>query len=130
MTSSARFNPSTSRMRAAIKVVEFRFGDRIINVDRGTGANFLMHFVKSMHPNGRFLGNTSPFSQSRASETVFALTLQQQILYHLLFPVGRFRFRPITAFLEFVPFVNEQGRVAAIIDHKLCPFAVRMRKRG
>src|SRR5881392_949054 len=117
-------------MPAAIKVVEFRFGDRIIDVDRRDKEPvFLMHFVKSMHPSGRFLGNTSPFLHNLVpAKRIFALNLQQQIFYHLLFPVGRFCFRPITAFLEFVSFVNEQGRVAAIIDNKLGPFAVRMRE--
>ena len=119
-------------MPAAIKVVEFRFGDRIINVDRGDKEPvFLMHFVKSMHPSGRFLGNTSPFLHNLVpAKRIFALNLQQQIFDHLLFPVSRFCFRPITAFLEFVPFVNEQGRVAAIIDHKLGAFAVGMRERA
>src|SRR5438045_8735538 len=107
-------------MPAAIKVVEFRFGDRIIDVDRGNQKPvFLMHFVKSMHTGGRLFGNTSPFLHDLVpAKWIFALNLEQQILYHLLFPVGRFGCRPITAFPEFVPFMTEQGLVAAIIAPK------------
>src|SRR5207302_4049829 len=73
--------------------------------------------------------NTSPFFDDlMPAKWIFALNLEQQILYDLLFSVGRLSFRPITAFLQFVPFVNEQGRVAAIIDHKLGAFAVGMRE--
>src|SRR5438445_12939897 len=117
-------------MPAAVKVVEFRFGHRIIDVDRGNEEPvFLMHFVKSMHSSGCFLGNTSPFFDDlMPAKWIFALNLEQQILYDLLFSVARFSFRPITDFLKFVPFVNEQGRVAAIIDHKLGAFAVGMRE--
>src|SRR5207237_10842344 len=117
-------------MPAAVKVVEFRFGHRIIDVDRGNKEPvFLMHFGESMPSSGCFLGNTSPFFDDlMPAKWIFALNLEQQILYDLLFSVGRLSFRPITAFLQFIPFVNEQGRVAAIIDHKLWPFAVGMRE--
>src|SRR6059058_5272529 len=119
-------------MPAAVKVVEFRFGHRIIDVDRGNEEPiFLMHFVKSMHPGGCFLGNTAPFLYDlMPAKWIFALNLEQQILYDLLFPVGRFSFRPITPFLQFVPFVDEQSRVAAIIDHKLGALAVWVRERA
>src|SRR6266496_2800175 len=118
-------------MPAAVKVVEFRFGHRVIDVDRGNEEPvFLMHFVKSMHPSGRLLGNTTPFLDDlMPAKWIFALNLEEQILYDLLFPVGRFSFRPITAFLQLVPFVDEQSRVAAIIDHELGALAVRMRER-
>src|SRR6266576_6208416 len=119
-------------MPAAVKVVEFRFGHRIIDVDcRNEEPVFLMHFVKSMDSSGCFLGNTSPFLDDLIpAKRIFALNLEQQILYDLLFPVGRFSFRPITAFLQFVPFVDEQSRVAAIIDYELRAFAVWMRERA
>src|SRR5438477_11418374 len=117
-------------MPAAIKVVEFRFGHRIIDVDRRDKEPvFLMHFVKSMHSSGCFLGNTSPFFDDlMPAKWIFALNLEQQILYDLHFSVGALAFRPITASLPFVTIVNEQRRVAAIIDHKLWPFAVGMRE--
>src|SRR6266480_1622280 len=119
-------------MSAAVKVVEFRFGHRIIDVDRGNEEPvFLMHFVKSMHPGGCFLGNTAPFLDDlMPAKWIFALNLEKQILYDLLFPVGRFGFRPITPFLQFVPFVDEQSRVAAIIDYELRAFAAWMRERA
>ncbi len=40
-----------------------------------------------------------------------------------------FDFRPVAAFFEFVTFVNEQGHVAAIVDHQLRTFAARERDR-
>src|SRR5438477_53688 len=88
-------------MPAAVKVVELRFGHRIIDIDRGNEEPvFLMHFVKSMHPGGCFLGNTAPFLDDlMPAKRIFALNLEEQILYDLLFPVGRFSFRLITAFL-------------------------------
>src|SRR6266566_5371282 len=117
-------------MPAAIKVVEFRFGDRSIDVDRRDKEPvFLMHFVKSMHSSGCFLGNTAPFLDDlMPAKRIFALNLEEQILYDLLFPVGRFSFRPITAFLQLVPFVEEQSRVAAIVDYELGALAVWMRE--
>src|SRR5438093_2190227 len=119
-------------MPAAVKVVEFRFGHRIIDIDRGNEEPvFLMHFVKSMHPGGCFLGNTAPFLDDlMPAKRIFALNLEEQILYDLLFPVGRFSFRPITAFLQLVPFVEEQSRVADIIDYELGALAVWMRERA
>ena len=84
-----------------------------------------------MHSSGCFLGNTSPFFDDlMPAKWIFALNLEQQILYDLLFSVGRFSFRSITAFLQFAPFMDEQSRIAAIIDHKLGAFAVWMRKRA
>src|SRR5438477_7792803 len=117
-------------MPAAVKVVEFRFGHRIIDVDRGNEEPvFLMHFVKSMHSSGCFLGNTTPFLDDlMPAKRIFALNLEQQILYDLLFPARRFSFRPITAFLQLVPFVEEQSRVAAIIDYELGPLSVWIRE--
>src|SRR5947207_8919541 len=117
-------------MPAAVKVVELRFGHRIIDIDRGNEEPvFLMHFVKSMHPGGCFLGNTAPFLDDlMPAKRIFALILEEQILYDLLFPVGRFSFRPITAFLQLVPFVEEQSRVAAIIDYELGALSVWMRE--
>ena len=57
------------------------------------------------------------------------MNFQQQILDDLLFLVRRFRLGPIAAFLELITFVDEQRRIAAIIDHQLRTFAVGMRDR-
>src|SRR5207247_8978199 len=106
-------------MPAAVKVVELRFGHRIIDIDRGNEEPvFLIHFVKSMHPGGCFLGNTAPFLDDlMPAKRIFALNLEEQILYDLLFPVGRFSFRPITAFLPLVPFLEAASRVASILNY-------------
>ena len=43
------------RMAAAVEIVELRFGDGIVDVDRGNQEPiFLMHLVKAMHAGGRF----------------------------------------------------------------------------
>ena len=50
------------RMAADVKIVEFRFGDRIIHVDRwDEELILLLHFVKAMHAGGGFLRYAAPF---------------------------------------------------------------------
>ena len=49
------------RMPAAVKIVEFGFGDRIVHVNRGNQQPvFLRHFVKAMHAGRGFFRNAAP----------------------------------------------------------------------
>jgi len=118
-------------MAAAVKIVELRFGDGIVDIDRGNKeAILLMHFVKAVDAGGRLLGNAAPiFHDLVPAVRILALNFEQQIFDHLFFLVRGFGLCPIAAFLEFVTFVDEQRGVAAIIDHELWALAVRMRDR-
>ena len=113
-------NPSTSDCAAAVEIVELRFRDGIVHVDRGNEQLvFLMHLVEAMHAGRGFFGNAAPFLHDLVPAIrILALHFEQQILDDLLFVVGRFRFRPIAAFFEFVTFVDEQRHVAAVIDDR------------
>src|SRR5207248_3969525 len=118
-------------MAAAVEVVELRFRDRIVDVDGGNKeAILLMHFVKTMDAGGRLLGNAAPILHDLMPAVwILALNVEEQIFDHLFFLARGFDLCPIATFLEFVTFVDEQRRVAAIIDHELWTLAVRMRDR-
>ena len=89
-----------------------------------------MHFVKTMHAGSRFLGNAAPiFRDLVPAIRILALDLEQEIFDDLFFLVGRLCLGPIAAFFELVTFVNQQGRVAAVIDHELRTFTIGMRDR-
>ena len=82
-----------------------------------------------MHAGRCFFGNAAPILCDLVPAIwILALDFEEQIFDDLLFLIGRFRFRPIAAFLELVAFMNQQGRVAAVIDDQLRTFAVRMRE--
>src|SRR5215475_11681004 len=84
-----------------------------------------------MDPSGGFLRHTAPILHDLVPAIgILALNFEQQILDDLLFPVCRFRLRPVAAFFQFVAFMNEQGCVAAIVDHELWAFAFGMRNRS
>ena len=118
-------------MAAAVEIVELRFSDRIVDVNRGNEeAVFLMHLVKAMDAGGRFLGNAAPiFRDLVPAIRILALDLEQQIFDDLLFLVRRFSLCPIAALFELVTFVDEQRRVATVIDHELRAFPARVRDR-
>ena len=118
-------------MPAAVEIVEFRFGHGIVHVDRrNKQPPFLMHFVEPMNAGGRLFRNPAPiFHDLVPAIGILTLDFEKQIFDDLLFFVSRFRFRPIAALLELVAFVNEQRRVATVINHQLRTFAVRMRDR-
>ncbi len=118
-------------MAATVEIVELRFCDRIVHVDRGNEQLvFLVHLIKTMHAGRCFLRNAAPiFHDLVPAIWILALDLEQQIFDDLLFFICRVCLGPIAAFFELVTFVNEQRRVAAVIDHELGTLAVRMRNR-
>ena len=97
------------RMSAAVEIIELRFGDRIVDVDRRNQEPiFLMHLVEAMHTSRGLLGNASPILHNLVpSVGILTMNLEQQIFDHLFFPVCRFRLCPIAAFFELVALVNE-----------------------
>ena len=79
-----------------------------------------------MHAGGRFFGNAAPILHHLVPAIrILALHFDEQILDDLLFLACRCRFNPVAAFFELVAFVDEQRRVAAVIDDELRAFAVR-----
>src|SRR5437762_8722517 len=118
-------------MPATVEIIEFRFGDRIVDVDRWHKQPVLLvHLVKTMHASGRFFRHAAPILHDLVPAVwILTLDFEQQIFDHLLLFVCRFRLRPIAAFLEFVTFVNEQRGVAAIINYELWALAIRVRDR-
>src|SRR5438046_9916016 len=105
-------------MPATIEIVEFRFGDGIVDVDRwNQQPAFLMHLVKAPDAGGGLFRYATPILHDLvAAMRILALNLEQQIFYDLFFPVCRVRISPIAAFLQFVAFMDEQPRLDAIVD--------------
>jgi len=66
-------------MPAAVKIVELRFGDGIVDVDRRNQEPvFLMHLVKSMHTGGGLLRNSAPIlGDLMPAIGILALDLEQ-----------------------------------------------------
>src|SRR5258707_14042408 len=116
-------------MPAAVEIVELRFRDGIVDIDRGNEeASFFVHLVKATHAGGGLLRHTAPILHDLMPAIgILALNFEQQILYDLLFLVCRFRLRPIAAFFQFVAFMNEQCCFATIIDAELRAFAFGVR---
>ena len=112
-------------MPAAIKIVEFRFSNRIVDVDRRNKQPvFLRHFVKAMHACCSFLRNAAPiFDDLMPAIGILTMNFEQQIFDDLLFPIRGFGFCPIAAFLELVAFVYQQGGVSTVVNHQLWTFA-------
>ena len=76
-------------MPTAIEIVELRFCDRIVDVDRRNEQPILlMHLVKPMYAGSRLLGNAPPiFHDLMPAIRILALDFEEQILDHLLFLV-------------------------------------------
>ena len=83
-----------------------------------------------MHAGGRLFGNAAPVLHHFVpAERVLRFDFLQRVLDDFLFVAARLAFDPVAAFFEFVAFVNEEGHVAAVIDHHLRAFAAGERKR-
>src|ERR1700759_4335497 len=117
-------------MAAAVKVIELRLSDRVVDVDcRNKELILLLHFVEAMHAGRGLLGNTPPFlDQLMPTEWILPLHFEEQVFDHLLFLVRTGGFRPVTSFLELIAFMDQQGDVAAIINHQLRTFALWKRE--
>src|SRR5215467_9514047 len=111
-------------MPATIEIVEFRFGDGIVNVDRWNQQTaFFMHLVKAPNARGSLFRYAAPVLHDLVPAIrILTLNVQQQILYELFLLVCRFRLSPIAAFFQFVTLMDEQRGVAAIVDHQLWAF--------
>ena len=119
------------RFAAAVKVIELRLGNRIVDVDRRNQqrARFV-HLVQAMDAGGRLFGNAAPvFDHVVPAGLVLAVNLLQEILDDLLFFVAGGAVDPVAAVFELIAFVDKQRGVAAIVDDQLGSEAARMAER-
>ena len=98
-----------------------RLGDRVVDVDRRhQQVAGLDHLVQAMHAGGGLLGDALPVAHDGVPE---ARTLDgdalEQVLDHLLLVRARGFVDPLAAVLELVALVDQQGDVAAVVDHQL-----------
>ena len=108
------------RVTAAVDVVELALGDRIIHVDgREEQGARLHHLIEAMHAGGRFLADAADrFREPGPARLVLRHRCSNQIENHApLFGVFlRIERRHGPGLLEFDAFMNDQGRVAAVVD--------------
>ena len=119
------------RLAATVEVVELRLGHRVIHIDRryqqraGVG-----HLIETMHTGSGFFGNTLPVGNDLVENTrLLALDVLKQILDHLLFLAARRSADPVGSVLHFIALVNEQSRIATVINDQLRTKALRVHQR-
>ena len=117
---------------AAVEVVEFGFGDGVVDVDGGNQKFPLFeHLIQAMNAGGGFLGNAFPIFHDFMPETgAFLGDAFQQVFDDGNFVAVAGGVDPVAAVFEFVTFVDEQRGVAAIVHDKLRAFVAGMRERG
>ena len=116
------------RLAATVEVVELRLGHRVIHIDRryqeraGVG-----HLIKAMNTGSGLLGNALPVGNDLVENAgLLALDVLEQILDHLLFLAARRSADPVGSVLHLIALVNEQGRIATIVDDQLRAKALRV----
>src|ERR1700683_3612867 len=83
-----------------------------------------------MHAGGGLFGDAAPFlDYFMPAVGSFRVNLLQQIFDDLFFVALRRAVHPVAAIFELIAFVNEQSRIAAIVDNQLRALAVRMAER-
>ncbi len=125
------FDAVGQRFAAAVEVVELRFRDRIIDVDRRDEqcAGF-EHLVETMHAGGGLFGDALPVLHNRMPETRSLLVhALEEILDDLLFVACAGGVDPIAAVFQFIAFMNQQGRVATVVHDELRAEMAGMRER-
>src|SRR6185437_9427027 len=117
---------------AAVEIVEFGFGDGVVDVDGGDQQfSLFQHLIEAMHAGGRFFGNAFPILHDFVPETrAFFRDAFQERLDDGDFVVVAGRIDPIAAVFELVTFVDEQGGVAAVIDDELRAFVAGVGEGG
>ena len=119
------------RMAAAVEVVELRFGDRVVHVERGNQQLAqLLEFVEAMHAGSRLFGDAAPFLHDLVeNEGISAVDLLEEILDDFLLVASAWRVHPIVSFFELIAFVEQERHVAAVIDDELRAFAFAIQDR-
>jgi len=119
------------RVTATVDVVEFGFGDRVVDVDSGEQQSAsLCHLVQSVDTGGGFFRDTNAFGGEgspfvRVDLEHVSDELEDDFEFRI---VGRFRVGHGAIFLEcsfgFHTFVDEEGSITAIIDNDVGTGAV------
>ena len=120
------FDRIDQRFAAAVQVVELRFRDRVVDVDRRERqAAFILHFVEAMHAGRGLFGHALDVGLDLRVETGLCLErLAHRRKQHDFFFVAAFGRHGA------VPFVlgtqrHQQGRVSAVIENHVGGAAVR-----
>ena len=114
-------------LTATVQVVKLGLGYGIVYVDgRNQQTAGCLHLVQAVHAGGRFLGNAFQLGKPAMKNARSRLgNFFQQSLDDFLF----FRFRrgihPVGAFFHFIPAVDKQGGVSAVVHNQLRPQPVR-----
>ncbi len=83
-----------------------------------------------MHTRGGFLRHADDVRHhARPSGGIFGVDAAEQVLDDRFFGTVRGRINPAVAVFKFVPLVNEQGCVAAVIDDKLGALVINVGQR-
>ena len=106
---------------AAVEVIEFGFGDGVVDVDGGDEELAgLHHLVEAVNAGGGFFGDALPvFDDVVEDGGLFGVDFFEEVFDDLFFVVAAGGVDPIGAVFEFKAFVDEEGGVAAVVDDEL-----------
>ena len=112
---------------AAVEVVEFGLGDRIVDIDgRKEQLSVAGQLVETVDPGGRLLGHTADFGRHPLPAfgiLVIALFQAGHQDFHIRIVVDIIQQRGI--FLDLDPLVDEHGGVSAVVHNQVGAGAVR-----
>ena len=115
------------RVATAVLIVELGLGDRVIDVDRGEQqVALLCELVQAMNTRGRLLGHAADTGGDALKALRVLVQRAAQELQHdaPFLRVGARRLRHGAGSLVFDPLVDEQGRVAAVVEDHVGALAV------
>ena len=91
----------------------------------------LHHLVEPVHARGRLFAHAAPVLDHVVPMLlILGENFLQQVLDHLLLVIAGRRIDPAIAVLQLIALVDEQRRVAAVVDDQLRPFAALVRERA
>ena len=114
-------NSVDQRLTATIEVIELRLRHRIIHINgRKEKLPVTLHLVEAMNPSRGLLGNTFQLGNPSVENTgLFSVDIFKQRFDHSFFSRrGRF-VDPIRSIFKLIPFVDEKGSIATIINNQL-----------
>lgn len=113
---------------AAVEVVEFGFGDGVVDVDGGEEeAAFGVHLVEAMDSGGGFFGDAFDFRHPAVEDAgLFGGDFFEEGFDDLFFVGFGGGVYPVAAVFHFVAFVEEEGGVPSVVDDELGAEAVPM----
>ncbi|CCZ99012.1 putative uncharacterized protein PY07799 [Alistipes sp. CAG:157] len=119
------------RLAAAVQVVEFAFGYRIVHVDgRNHQLAPFLHLIEAVHPGRRLLRNALPLRRKTVPfRTVLGQTPAQRLHDNRLFMRGGFAVERRGIALGRESLMNQQRRIAAVIHDKMGTCTARKGQR-